>query len=886
MEPNKFIEKNLNNFIPISKSVNLENIKNVILSYSISKNIILISINGTLLYKGNFDFSKNDFNLTKINLKVDNKISKGLNISNNNNNNNDFIQKLKRISLTKDFIYIINNEKIYYSSFDQLSFSILKGPIQKKKIMSLVCSDSKVLFLTYAGILYQSNDKNKENQKLVNELLDYKISLISAGSNHFLALGSLRNNNYKIGEEKSTPQDKLCMLFSWGDNTYFQCGINKSNEYINYPMLISDTISIKQISSGNNHNIILLSDGNVIFFGNNQFNQCFSEKKEIVLLPRKEDIKKSSLSNEFYNSREEYIQNIKAKDNSSLLISNKGTLIFNGKIFNKKQKIFILDKVINNRPWSCFSDNFFLVLKNEINNNNLNSSVFKEIIDKQNSFSCKKKIFIHFCKNDNKNIKNGDFFFQKKLSKNKIPKKRNSDSLTFEYLKKEKNSEIFNSNSNNNEESLIKLRSYINALGISLTSTYDDSNISFRPSNLPPKSKEEQLLHRELVHQNRLKYVKILKRKQEMEKSHLLFLEKEKEKREKIKDYWIKEIIPKWPLYKGKNKIIKKYFYEGIPNVIRGKVWILCIGNKFCITKDYYDIGYKKSIQLIMKLSSKKTDDENYNEEDINKKINNYNDNTDNIETSQNISQEMILLSEKTKRKYSQFITKTLDKEKSIYIIDLDIERTFHYLGLFNKDSPLAENLREILRIFVVTRPDIGYVQGLSYIAGILLTQMDKFQAFTCFCNIILSPNIFTFYKLDGIGIKKRLDLFNLILKSNLSSIYYLFNENGVSPEHYLLEWIMTLFTRTFHIELVLRILDVYMLEGITAIYKAALVVFILLEKELINLDFSGILNKLKEIKEKSIDENLFLEQMKKIDFNDKIMNYIEHFNDDYLPIE
>ena len=163
---------------------------------------------------------------------------------------------------------------------------------------------------------------------------------------------------------------------------------------------------------------------------------------------------------------------------------------------------------------------------------------------------------------------------------------------------------------------------------------------------------------------------------------------------------------------------------------------------------------------------------------------------------------------------------------------------------------------------------------------------MDKFQAFTCFCNIILSPNIFTFYKLDGIGIKKRLDLFNLILKNNLSSIYYLFNENGVSPEHYLLEWIMTLFTRTFHIELSLRILDVYMLEGITALYKAALVVFILLEKELINLDFSGILNKLKEIKEKSIDENLFLEQMKKIDFNDKIMNYIEHFNDDYLPIE
>ena len=145
--------------------------------------------------------------------------------------------------------------------------------------MSLVCSDNKILFLTYACILYQSNDKNKENQKLVNELLDYKISLISAGSNHFLALGSLRNNNYKIDEEMSTPQDKLCMLFSWGDNTYFQCGINKSKEYINYPMLISNSISIKQISSGNNHNILLLSDGNVIFLGIINLINVFVRKK-------------------------------------------------------------------------------------------------------------------------------------------------------------------------------------------------------------------------------------------------------------------------------------------------------------------------------------------------------------------------------------------------------------------------------------------------------------------------------------------------------------------------------------------------------------------------------------------------------------------------------
>ncbi len=51
-----------------------------------------------------------------------------------------------------------------------------------------------------------------------------------------------------------------------------------------------------------------------------------------------------------------------------------------------------------------------------------------------------------------------------------------------------------------------------------------------------------------------------------------------------------------------------------------------------------------------------------------------------------------------------------INKENTISYIDLDIERTFPYLGLFKENSPFSEDLREILRAFVVSRPDIGYV--------------------------------------------------------------------------------------------------------------------------------------------------------------------------------
>ena len=58
----------------------------------------------------------------------------------------------------------------------------------------------------------------------------------------------------------------------------------------------------------------------------------------------------------------------------------------------------------------------------------------------------------------------------------------------------------------------------------------------------------------------------------------------------------------------------------------------------------------------------------------------------------------------------NKFNIKIINKENSIEYIDMDIERTFSYLGIFKIGSPLAEDLREILRAFVASRPDIGYV--------------------------------------------------------------------------------------------------------------------------------------------------------------------------------
>lgn len=43
-----------------------------------------------------------------------------------------------------------------------------------------------------------------------------------------------------------------------------------------------------------------------------------------------------------------------------------------------------------------------------------------------------------------------------------------------------------------------------------------------------------------------------------------------------------------------------------------------------------------------------------------------------------------------------------------------------------------------MLEGFAVYRPDIGYVQGMAYIALTLLLNMDEFSAFVSFSNLLV----------------------------------------------------------------------------------------------------------------------------------------------------
>ena len=758
--------------------------------------------------------------------------------------------KISSIIFAKQNILVktIKNEIVSFSipnlSYESFYFNfshqkVLNGIIQKKQIKKISCGLNHILFLSYGGMIYSTGDnaygqlgidgqlKNSNEQNLITNLIEYNIEDIFSGNNFNIVYGKKRLNEYnKINS--SIPNEDI--VLSWGDNSYGQCGHKISKKMVPKPKpVISFESNIKGVAVGINHCVLLFDNGELVMFGNNEYKQCGLINNKI----REREDKIIGIN--WFDNNAEYITKVKTGANSTLLMGDKGSVLILGKIVSSKPLLFQINPI----------------------------NVLDEII-----FSDEQCIFIHHNpKNStliinplpNETIEN--YYYPSNLqpslptlTQTQEPNVISSNSeISFDDLLMDENTLSLNS-TNPSDTSLYELRSYINLLGISLSSSYESSDMSFRPSNLPPKTKAEEEAHRRLVQENRARYRELVKHKQELEKANIKAQEQRQENEEKRANYWLKEIVPNWTIMKS-NKNFEHYFYEGIPPKIRGQIWLLSVGNKFSITKDYYNIEVKKSIQLLMKQNT-------YNSE----------------KQSSSPSKEI-------KELYSKYIVKTTNKEKSIHVIELDIERTFSYLGVYKNNSPISNDLREILGAFVVRRPDIGYVQGLSYIAGTLLLQMDKFQSFVCLMNITLNPNILPFYRLEEKGIKQRLEIFNEIFMCNLPKLFEHFNCLDVLPEHYLIEWMMTLFTRNLHIDLTVRIWDVYMIEGIKCLYKAAIVILVHFEKKFLEMDFDDILTNLKNIQEMKMNQDTFVDSMRNVKFTDKILHKIQRLNEDYIPI-
>ncbi|CAL1534076.1 unnamed protein product [Lymnaea stagnalis] len=340
-----------------------------------------------------------------------------------------------------------------------------------------------------------------------------------------------------------------------------------------------------------------------------------------------------------------------------------------------------------------------------------------------------------------------------------------------------------------------------------------------RPINLPSKSPEEAEKHRQqyevMVEAAKKKEIKDIKQK----KKQLQLQRKMEDQMMAAARMWDTEILPNWESTRH-SKRCRDLWWLGLPPNVRGRVWQLAIGNDLNITHALYNICHERAEERI-----------------------------------KFVRDETTLGSEG-----SSCQQEPSNKESSVKVIKLDVSRTFPQLCIFQKGGPFYDLLHSLLGAYACYRPDVGYVQGMSFIAAILLLNMDVADAFVCFANLLNRPCQLAFFRMDETLMTAYYRTFEEFFKENLPNLYAHFKIHSVTPNLYLMEWVFLLYGKSLPLDVACRVWDIFFRDGEEFLFKTAIAILNIYESILLKMDFIHVAQFLTKLPEDISGDQLFKE--------------------------
>ncbi|BCR83393.1 putative GTPase activating protein (Gyp5) [Aspergillus chevalieri] len=131
------------------------------------------------------------------------------------------------------------------------------------------------------------------------------------------------------------------------------------------------------------------------------------------------------------------------------------------------------------------------------------------------------------------------------------------------------------------------------------------------------------------------------------------------------------------------------------------------------------------------------------------------------------------------------------------------------------------EGLFGLCKAYALYDDQVGYAQGMNFIAMPLLFNMDEVDAFSLLVKLMNKYGLREMFIHDMPGLHRSLFLYERLLEDVEPAVYCHLRRRGVPPQLYATQWFLTLFAYRFPLQLVLRIYDLIFEEGLeTTILK------------------------------------------------------------------
>ena len=200
-------------------------------------------------------------------------------------------------------------------------------------------------------------------------------------------------------------------------------------------------------------------------------------------------------------------------------------------------------------------------------------------------------------------------------------------------------------------------------------------------------------------------------------------------------------------------------------------------------------------------------------------------------------------------------------KEELDTVIIKDLDRTYPNCQLFkDKYGNGQRKLYKVLSNYSKYNTATGYVQGMGFIAAVFLTYMDEESSFFMLHSLMKKYELEGFYLPGFPELKKTFYILLNLEKKFIPKIYELFKKEGMIPSMYASEWFICLFSRNLEFQNLVRIFDVFLLEGYKVIYRFSLAFLKLKENEFLKGKdgLASIMQTINQCLENVDIENLF----------------------------
>ncbi|KAI8114040.1 hypothetical protein M9434_002166 [Picochlorum sp. BPE23] len=171
--------------------------------------------------------------------------------------------------------------------------------------------------------------------------------------------------------------------------------------------------------------------------------------------------------------------------------------------------------------------------------------------------------------------------------------------------------------------------------------------------------------------------------------------------------------------------------------------------------------------------------------------------------------------------RYATLLQISVGQEDIDEVISRDIHRTFPEHPLFGFEQG-QKSLFNLLKAYSLHDLEVGYCQGMAFVAGLLLFFVPEEQAFEILCRFMDAPpygfGLRKLYLPGLMGLKVILEMFDILLEKHMPNLKSHLESNGATPVLYASQWFLSLFSCPFPVPFCARIIDIMLLEGSDAI--------------------------------------------------------------------